>query len=88
MRYIWVGSISIKTDGSEDCLVHCIIKPGGMAADAAAVISAETAILLCDINDDVDTDPFGSDKEFEDNETIVDEQNSQTLDSSTYMNLH
>ena len=64
--------LSIKTDGLEDSLVHCI-KPGGMAADAEAAISAETATLLRDVNDDVDTDPFASDKEFEDDETIVDD---------------
>ena len=45
-----------------------------MAADAAAAISAETAMLLRDGNkDDADTDPFASDEEFEDNETIVDD---------------
>ena len=52
-------------------LVHCI-KPGGMAADCAAAILAETATILRDFND-VDTDPFASDKEFEDDETIVDD---------------
>ena len=66
--------ISVETDGSEDRLVHCI-KPGSMSADAAAAISAETATLLCDVNkDDVDTDPFPSDEEFEDDETIVDDE--------------
>ena len=43
-----------------------------MAADAAAAISAETATLLCDINDNVDTNAFASDEEFKDDETIVD----------------
>ena len=66
--------ISVETDGLEDSLVHCI-KPGSMAADAAAVISAETATFLRNINkDDVDTDPFTSDKKFEDNETILDDE--------------
>ena len=64
--------LSIKTDGSEDSLGHCI-KPGGMAADAAAAILAETATLLCDVNDNVDTDPFASDEEFKDDGTIVDD---------------
>ena len=46
-----------------------------MAADAAAAISAETDMLLRDVNkDDVDTDPFASDEEFEDDETIVDDE--------------
>ena len=46
-----------------------------MAADAAAAISAKTATLLRDVNkDDVDTDPFVSDEEFEDDETIVDDE--------------
>ena len=49
------------------------IKPGGMAADAAAALSAETATLLHDVNDDVNTDLFASDGKFEDNETIVDD---------------
>ena len=46
-----------------------------MAPDAAAAISAETTTLLHDvIKDDVDTDPFASDEEFEVNETIVDDE--------------
>ena len=53
MRYV-----AVETEGSADSLVHCI-KPGSMAADAAAAISAETATLLRDVNkDEVDTDPF------------------------------
>ena len=61
-------------DGSEDSLVHCI-KPGSMATDAAAAMSAETFMLLRDVNkDNVDTDPFASDEEFEDDETIVDDE--------------
>ena len=74
MRYDWVSGISVKTNGSKDRLDHCN-KPGSMAADAAAVISAETAMLLHDVNkDDVDTDPFPSDEEFEDHKTIVDDE--------------
>ena len=46
-----------------------------VAADAATVISAKTVTLLQEINkDDVDTDPFVSDEEFEDDETIVDDE--------------
>ena len=61
-------------DGSEDSLVHCI-KPGSMAANAAAVISVETATLLCNVNkDDMDSDLFVNDEEFEDDETIVDDE--------------
>ena len=71
---IKVCSISVETDSSEDSLIHCI-KPGGVAADATAEISAETAVLLQDVNeDDLDTDPFASDEEFEDNETVVDDE--------------
>ena len=66
--------ISVETDGAKDSVVHCI-KSGSMAADAAAVISAETATLLCEINqDDVDSDPFASYEEFENDETIVDDE--------------
>ena len=37
--------------------------------------SAETATLLCDVNKDgMDTDSFASDEEFEDNETILDNE--------------
>ena len=52
-----------------------------MAAHAAAAILAETATLLRNVNkDDVDTDPFASDEEFEDDKTILDDesQNSRT----------
>ena len=46
-----------------------------MAADAAAAISAETTTLLRDVNkDDVDTDPFASDEEVDDDETIIDDE--------------
>ena len=62
----------VETGGLEDSLVHCI-KLGNMAADATAAILAKTATLLHDVNDYVDTDPLASDKEFEDDETIVDD---------------
>ena len=43
--------------------------------DAPAAISAETAMLLHDVNkDDVNTDPFTSDEKFRDDETIVDDE--------------
>ena len=59
-------------DSSEDSLVR-YTKRGGMAADDAAEILAETATLLQDINEnDLDTDPFASDEEFEDDETVID----------------
>ena len=46
-----------------------------MAANAAAAISAETLTLLHDVNkDDMNTDPFASDEEFEDDETIVNDE--------------
>ena len=65
-----VCGISVETDS----LVHCV-KPGGVAADAAAEISAETAMLLQDVNeDDLDTDPFASNEKFEDDETVVDDE--------------
>ena len=54
MGYDWVCGISVETDGSVDRLVHCI-KPGSMAADAAGAISAETAMLLRDVNNDDET---------------------------------
>ena len=61
-------------DGSEDSLVHCL-KPGSMAADAAAAISAKTFTLLLDVNkNDIDADPFASNEEFEDDKTIVDDE--------------
>ena len=51
-----VCGISVETNGSEGSLVHSI-KPGSMAADATAAISAKTAMLLRDVNmDDADTD--------------------------------
>ena len=66
--------ITVETDGSEDNLVHSI-KPGNMAANATTAILADTAMLLCDVSkDDVDTDHFASDDEFEDNKTIVDDE--------------
>ena len=46
-----------------------------MAADAAAAISAETFTLLCDVNkNDVDTDSFANDEEFEDDETTLNDE--------------
>ena len=58
-------------NGSEDRIVHCIKRAGGTAADAAAAISANAVTLLRDVNENVDTDPFASDKEFEDNDKTI-----------------
>ena len=53
--------------------MHCI-KPGGVAADAAAEILAETAVLVAGTNEDLDdSDPFASDEELEDDETCIDD---------------
>ena len=61
-----VCGISIETNGSEDSLIHHI-KPGVVAADAAAEISTEIATFLQDDNeDDLDTDPFASDETVDD----------------------
>ena len=62
----------METDGTEDSLVHCL-KPGGVAADAAAGISAETATLIAGNADDSMDDPFASDDETEEDETVVDD---------------
>ena len=63
----WMASV--ESDSVEDSLVH------HMAADATAEISAETATLLQDVNeDDLDTDPFTSDEEFKDDKTVVDDK--------------
>ena len=68
-----VCGISVETDGTEDGLVHCI-KPGGVAADAAAEILAETGTLIAGSNKDLDdSDPFASDEELEDDETCIDD---------------
>ena len=34
-------------------MVYCTTKPGGVAADAAAVISADTATLIAGSNEDL-----------------------------------
>ena len=52
---------------TKDGLVHCI-KHGGVAADPAAVISAETATLIAGNEDGLDeSDPFASDEIVVDN---------------------
>ena len=58
-------------DGSEDSLIYCT-KPGEIAANAAAEISAEIATLLQEDEDNFDVDPFASNKEFEEDETVID----------------
>ena len=56
----------------EDTLVYCI-KPGGVAADAAAVISAETATHLAGNKDDLDrSDSFASGEDLEDDKIVID----------------
>ena len=43
-------------------------------ADAAAAISAKAATLIAGNEDDLDgSDPFANDEEFEDDETITDD---------------
>ena len=52
---------------TKDGLLHCI-KRGGVAADAAAVISAETAMLIAGNKDGLDeSGPFASDEIVVDN---------------------
>ena len=51
-----------------DGLVHCI-KPGRMAADAAAVILAETTTVLAGNKDFNKSDPFASDE----GSTVIDD---------------
>ena len=58
---------------------------------APAALVLQTVTHVCNVDkDNVDTDPFVSDEELEDNKTIVDDeqQNSQTLNSSTYTSLY
>ena len=64
--------ISVETDGSEDGQIHCI-KPGQVAADAAATIQSETARLSTPTEDESDSDPFLDLDELEDDETVVDD---------------
>ena len=68
-----INSFKVCGRRTEDGLVHCI-KPGGVAADAAAEISVETAALVAGSNEDLDdSDPFASDEELEDDETCIDD---------------
>ena len=49
-------------------------KLGGVAADAAAVISAGTATLIVGDEDDLDeSDSFASDEDLDDDETVIDD---------------
>ena len=58
---------------TEDGLVYCS-KPGGVAADAAAAILAETATLLAGNEDNLDRSySFASDQDLEDDETVIDD---------------
>ena len=49
--------ISVKTDSMDNGLVNCI-KPRGMAADATAVILAETVTLIAGKGGDLDESNF------------------------------
>ena len=58
-----------------DSPLHCI-KPGGVAADAVAVISAETATLIPENEDDLNRWTLGlepSDEDLEDDETVIED---------------
>ena len=56
-----------------DGLVYCI-KPGGMVADAAAAISAETAMLLGGNKNSLNrSDSFANDEDLEDDKTVIDD---------------
>ena len=67
--------ISSSLDGSQDTEISCI-KVGGIAAEAAATISAQTQELLVSADEEQD-DPFANCEEDEDkleeNETVVHE---------------
>ena len=55
----------------EDSLAYCI-KLGGVAADVAAAILAETAMLLAGNRDNLDrSDSFASDENLEEDKTII-----------------
>ena len=59
---------------SEESFVHRI-KPGSMAADSTAAVSAKGATLLRDLNkDDVDISPFANDEEFNGDKTIINDE--------------
>ena len=59
---------------TEDGRVDCI-KPRGAATDAAAAISARTATFIAGNKDDLDeSNPFASDEDLEDNETVIDDK--------------
>ena len=56
-----------------DGLVYCI-KPGGLLADAAAAILAETAKLLAGNEDNLNkSNSFASDEDLENDKTAIDE---------------
>lgn len=56
---------------TEDGLLHCI-KPGGVAADAAATISAEKAMLIAGKETNFHGSyPYASDEQLVDNETVM-----------------
>ena len=56
-----------------DGLVYCI-KPGGLLADAAAAILAETAKLLAGNEDNLnESNSFASDEDLKNDKTAIDE---------------
>ena len=62
-----------------DGLVYCI-KPGGLVADAAAAILAETAKLIAGNDDNLNrSDSFASDEDLENDKTAIDDNHSWVL---------
>ncbi len=66
--------ISVKTDGSEDHLIHCT-KTDGIAASAAGAVAEGTAQLntLAEHEPNPEDDPF-ADLDSEEDETVIDDE--------------
>ncbi len=66
--------ISVKTDGSEDHLIHCT-KTDGIAASAAGAVAEGTAQLnaLAEHERNPEDDPF-ADLDSEEDETVIDDE--------------
>lgn len=78
--------ISVKLDGSEDNVIHCI-KDNGVAPQAREDIQKETAALLASKdNEDENEDPFKDIEEDEDelqqNEMVLDEDSGDEVDEA------